>query len=495
MDQHFFRIPFAASGDVAPIPDGPLGDGSLSYQEGFSFDYERNPATDPAAKRIPRDQTNQFYKSVTEVLGDYQRFSTPEWLTAADNAGVAYGYAKGAVVRLAGVAYGSLVNGNTATPGTDATKWREIDIFSVAALTAATVDYTNLSLNTVYVTPAGMAKALREGRFTFATASRVASAYAVTLLGAAFVQGIGSRVDFTVPDASPAGTLTLKVNALPALALLTSQGQDTFVAGDLQPGRPYSAVHNGAAWVLTAPVTSQLAPPPDPLPNRLAGQQAVVPVVTDLNSAAESGWYRAQAGVTNGPGPIAASAIMIQVDAYDASNISQQAWSFGVTSEANRNRYRRNRVAGAWQPWFRVYDTAAEIQQVAQFPGAVSHTAGANAPNGWLIRDGAAVSRTTYADLFAVIGTLYGAGNGTTTFNVPNSLQNGGLFDRAGTPDGVYRVDTFRAHQHTFSLGSSDVGSTHADQGSVPSTTGTTDFAGDAETAPKHMLFLPIIKY
>ena len=42
------------------------------------------------------------------------------------------------------------------------------------------------------------------------------------------------------------------------------------------------------------------------------------------------------------------------------------------------------------------------------------------APANWLVCDGSAVSRTTYADLFAVIGTSYGEGDGSTTFNLPN---------------------------------------------------------------------------
>ena len=42
------------------------------------------------------------------------------------------------------------------------------------------------------------------------------------------------------------------------------------------------------------------------------------------------------------------------------------------------------------------------------------------APTGWLLCDGSAVSRTTYAALFAVIGTTYGPGDGSTTFNVPD---------------------------------------------------------------------------
>ena len=41
-------------------------------------------------------------------------------------------------------------------------------------------------------------------------------------------------------------------------------------------------------------------------------------------------------------------------------------------------------------------------------------------PEGWLQCNGAAVSRTTYAALFAVIGTKYGSGDGSTTFNLPN---------------------------------------------------------------------------
>lgn len=45
---------------------------------------------------------------------------------------------------------------------------------------------------------------------------------------------------------------------------------------------------------------------------------------------------------------------------------------------------------------------------------------GATAPEGWLFADGSAVSRADYAELFAVIGTTYGAGDGVTTFNLPD---------------------------------------------------------------------------
>lgn len=48
---------------------------------------------------------------------------------------------------------------------------------------------------------------------------------------------------------------------------------------------------------------------------------------------------------------------------------------------------------------------------------------GPNAPAGrWIIANGAAISRTTYAELFAIYGTTWGAGDGNTTFNLPNAI-------------------------------------------------------------------------
>lgn len=59
-------------------------------------------------------------------------------------------------------------------------------------------------------------------------------------------------------------------------------------------------------------------------------------------------------------------------------------------------------------------------QQLRVPPGMVLPFAGAAAPDGFLLCDGSAVSRTTCGDLFAAIGTAYGAGDGSTTFNVPD---------------------------------------------------------------------------
>lgn len=56
--------------------------------------------------------------------------------------------------------------------------------------------------------------------------------------------------------------------------------------------------------------------------------------------------------------------------------------------------------------------------------GVIQTYAGTSAPSGWLLCDGSAVSRSTYSALFTLIGTSYGVGNGSTTFNLPNPDGN-----------------------------------------------------------------------
>ena len=63
---------------------------------------------------------------------------------------------------------------------------------------------------------------------------------------------------------------------------------------------------------------------------------------------------------------------------------------------------------------------ANNLNQTINLTGFIQMYAGSTAPIGWLMCDGSAVSRTTYADLFDVIGTDYGSGDGSTTFNLPD---------------------------------------------------------------------------
>lgn len=74
--------------------------------------------------------------------------------------------------------------------------------------------------------------------------------------------------------------------------------------------------------------------------------------------------------------------------------------------------------------------------------GSVVAFAGSSIPNGYLLCDGSAVSRTTYSALYSAIGTKYGTGNGSTTFNLPNltnkfiqGSNTAGTVKSAGLPD------------------------------------------------------------
>jgi len=87
------------------------------------------------------------------------------------------------------------------------------------------------------------------------------------------------------------------------------------------------------------------------------------------------------------------------------------------------------------------------------------------APSGWLLCTGTAVSRTTYAALFAVIGTTFGVGDGSTTFNLPNYTNRmpygTTLAATGGSADAVVV-----SHTHTATSAVVDPGHTHTYQGS-----------------------------
>lgn len=88
--------------------------------------------------------------------------------------------------------------------------------------------------------------------------------------------------------------------------------------------------------------------------------------------------------------------------------------------------------------------------------GSVLPYGGTSAPANWLLCDGTAISRTTYASLFAVLGTAYGAGNGTTTFNLPN-LRGRFPLGKAASGTGSTLGGTGGAIDHTHGPGTFSV--------------------------------------
>lgn len=72
------------------------------------------------------------------------------------------------------------------------------------------------------------------------------------------------------------------------------------------------------------------------------------------------------------------------------------------------------------------YASLETVMQIAAPVGSGMEYYGATAPDGWLLCHGQAISRTTYAALFAKIGTVWGVGNGSTTFNLPDRRESSG---------------------------------------------------------------------
>ena len=92
----------------------------------------------------------------------------------------------------------------------------------------------------------------------------------------------------------------------------------------------------------------------------------------------------------------------------------------------------------------------------------IVYTAEATAPDGWLLCDGSAVSRTTYADLFGAIGTTFGVGDGSTTFNLPDASSRfiigaGSTYAAADTGGAdTHTLSTSEIASHTHYSGSSN---------------------------------------
>lgn len=146
---------------------------------------------------------------------------------------------------------------------------------------------------------------------------------------------------------------------------------------------------------------------------------------------------------------------------------------------------------------------AAAIAAARVKPGVIEMFGANAAPAGYLECDGAAVSRETYADLFAVIGTVHGVGDGATTFNVPDlrgefvrGWDDGRGIDAARV-FGSAQADSLKAHTHTLPVNSGNStgnGSVEDDNGSGTPQTAATGSTGDAETRPRNVALLFIIK-
>lgn len=161
-------------------------------------------------------------------------------------------------------------------------------------------------------------------------------------------------------------------------------------------------------------------------------------------------------------------------------------------------------------------DPTAVVQTGMLMPWAGLST---NKPDGWLICNGAAVSRTTYADLFAIIGIKYGSGNGVDTFNLPDmggyvpvgatkdtnvttpSLSNGyGVAQKVGEDKHTLSISEMPSHSHALPNNWNEGGAGHIasggnnDEGAISDTTGSTGGGSAHENRQPSLAMYYIIK-
>ena len=148
---------------------------------------------------------------------------------------------------------------------------------------------------------------------------------------------------------------------------------------------------------------------------------------------------------------------------YSDSTLGSEIWSDWIQiCQANGLIAMTSQTPSAGDNSTRIATTEWVLSQLStSIPtGAIMFFAQNAVPSGWLLCNGANVSRTTYANLFAVIGTRHGAGNGSTTFTLPNlndrfaegttTTNNVGQVVQAGLPNitgAITGYDMFRSMQ------------------------------------------------
>ena len=141
-----------------------------------------------------------------------------------------------------------------------------------------------------------------------------------------------------------------------------------------------------------------------------------------------------------------------------------------------------------------------------------SHSAN-TAPSGWLICDGSPISRTTYSDLYSIVGTTWGSGDGSTTFTIPDfrgwfmrGFDGGSGTDpdagsrTGGNVIGSSQNEEFKSHYHNWVVNRGGNGGTGrplavGDSHNYGNLGVNTDSRGGNETRPKNIALQYCIKY
>lgn len=223
----------------------------------------------------------------------------------------------------------------------------------------------------------------------------------------------------------------------------------------------------------------------------------------DMDALMVPGYYWIRAGATNKPVVDSGACLVVgHPAAFEVGDVPAYAQLF--IPIGTNNVWVRFCVNGiSVSSWERMIGQSEYDSVIDSFIGSVSAFAMATPPTGWLECDGAAVSRTTYANLFAKIGIVYGSGDGSTTFNLPDmrgefprGWDNGKGVD-PGRAIGSGQGEDIISHLHSETRRTESglgyaAGTDHALLTLATTNTGST---GGTETRPRNVAMMYCIKY
>lgn len=223
----------------------------------------------------------------------------------------------------------------------------------------------------------------------------------------------------------------------------------------------------------------------------------------DLLDLRKPGFYAARLSCTNKPDEGYGHVFVTGLSGFPDVGASTQIFCQIYLSSTQRIYYRVAQGSVSFSgDWIELTTSTNDAFVPA---GAVMSFARASAPPGWFVAEGQTVSRSLYPDLFAAIGTTFGAGDGSTTFRLPDlrgefvrGVDRGRNVD-LGRTLGSSQNSEVGSHNHSYTetattpsqVASGALTLTTVTGGS-PSLTGNT---GGGETRPRNIALLYCIKY
>lgn len=342
---------------------------------------------------------------------------------------------------------------------------------------------------------------LQKQLVTAFTTAGTATAYTLTPnpVVTAYAENLSFDVTFHVAcGASP----TLEISGVPTPPNLVKQKLDgtytNIEAGDIP-------INHRSRVTLLSPTQA------------LVETAALVPLATSADKALRS--YTATAGgtadaitATFSPNITALTdGLRVRVTGLSANTATNPTLAAGATAATVIKDYAGSNLAVAAIPPEAdlVYSSAYSawlLQNTGRTPawvpaGIVAYFANSTAPAGWLKCNGATVSRTTYAALFAAIGTTYGVGDGLTTFALPDlrgeflrGLDDGRGVD-SGRAIGSAQGQSLQSHSHLYTWDSGGSGGEAMVTGARAPVNRESSYTGGAETRPRNVAMLACIKF